>query len=137
MYITVPVQRVSKGFKDISASFQVNPLNFDLIALKNESAIARSLRNLVMTQRGERPFAPTLGSGVNGLLFENIDTITASVLRDEIVQVIESYEPRVSLIDVNVTGNPDENAMNVRIQYRIIGVEVPAQQLTFALQPTR
>ena len=90
-----------------------------------------------MTQRGERPFAPTLGSGVNGLLFENIDTITASVLRDEIVQVIESYEPRVSLIDVNVTGNPDENAMNVRIQYRIIGVEVPAQQLTFALQPTR
>ena len=137
MYITVPVQRVSKGFKDISASFQVNPLNFDLIALKNESAIARSIRNLVLTQPGERPFAPALGSGVNGLLFENMDSITASVLEDEITQVIESYEPRVRLIDVTVTANPDENAMNARIQYQIIGIDVLPQQLTFALQPTR
>jgi len=133
----VPVERVSKGFKDISASFQVNPLNFDLIGLKNENAIARSVRNLVLTQRGERPFAPSLGSGVNGLLFENMDSVTASVLRDEIVEVITNYEPRVELIDVTVTAVPDENAMNVRVQYRIIGIEAPAQQLTFALQPTR
>jgi len=133
----VPAERVSKGFKDISASFQVNPLNFDLIGLKNENAIARSVRNLVLTQRGERPFAPTLGSGVNGLLFENMDSLTASVLRDEIIQVIEGYEPRVQLIDVNVTANTDENAMTVRVQYQIVGVEAPAQQLTFALQPTR
>ena len=133
----MPVERVSKGFKDISASFQVNPLNFDLIGLKNENAIARSVRNLVLTQRGERPFAPSLGSGVNGLLFENMDSVTASVLRDEIVEVITNYEPRVELIDVTVTAVPDENAMNVRVQYRIIGVESPAQQLTFALQPTR
>lgn len=133
----MPVERVSKGFKDISASFQVNPLNFDLIGLKNENAIARSVRNLVLTQRGERPFAPSLGSGVNGLLFENMDSVTASVLRDEIVEVITNYEPRVELIDVTVTAVPDENAMNVRVQYRIIGIEAPAQQLTFALQPTR
>ena len=133
----MPAERVSKGFKDISASFQVNPLNFDLIALKNESAIARSVRNLVLTQRGERPFSPTLGSGVNGLLFENMDDLTSSVLRDEIIEVITNYEPRVELIDVTVTALPDENAMNVRVQYLIIGIEAPAQQLTFALQPTR
>ena len=133
----MPVERVSKGFKDISASFQVNPLNFDLIGLKNENAIARSVRNLVLTQRGERPFAPSLGSGVNGLLFENMDSVTANVLRDEIIEVITNYEPRVELIDVTVTAVPDENAMNVRVQYRIIGIESPAQQLTFALQPTR
>ena len=133
----MPVERVSKGFKDISASFQVNPLNFDLIGLKNENAIARSVRNLVLTQRGERPFAPSLGSGVNGLLFENMDSVTANVLRDEIIEVITNYEPRVELIDVTVTAVPDENAMNVRVQYRIIGIEAPAQQLTFALQPTR
>ena len=133
----MPAERVSKGFKDISASFQVNPLNFDLIGLKNENAIARSVRNLVLTQRGERPFAPSLGSGVNGLLFENMDDLTASVLRDEIIEVITNYEPRVELIDVTVTALPDENAMNVRVQYRIIGIEAPAQQLTFALQPTR
>ena len=133
----MPAERVSKGFKDISASFQVNPLNFDLIALKNESAIARSVRNLVLTQRGERPFAPALGSGVNGLLFENMDSVTATVLRDEIIEVITNYEPRVELIDVTVTALPEENAMNVRVQYLIVGIEAPAQQLTFALQPTR
>jgi len=133
----VPVERVTKGFKDISASFQVNPLNFDLIGLKNESAIARSIRNLVMTQRGDRPFAPTLGSGANGLLFETVDDMTASVIRDEIIQVIETYEPRVDLIDVDVISIPDENAMNVRVQYLIVGINTPTQQLTFALQPTR
>jgi hypothetical protein len=133
----VPVERVTKGFKDISASFQVNPLNFDLIGLKNESAIARSIRNLVMTQRGDRPFAPTLGSGAYGLLFETVDDMTASVIRDEIIQVIETYEPRVDLIDVDVISIPDENAMNVRVQYLIVGIDTPTQQLTFALQPTR
>ena len=133
----MPVERVTKGFKDISASFQVNPLNFDLIGLKNESAIARSIRNLVMTQRGDRPFAPTLGSGAYGLLFETVDDMTASVIRDEIIQVIETYEPRVDLIDVDVISIPDENAMNVRVQYLIVGIDTPTQQLTFALQPTR
>ena len=67
----MPVQRLSRGFKDLSASFQTNPLSNDLIALKNESSIARSVRNLVLTIQGERPFQPTLGTGVNNLLFDN------------------------------------------------------------------
>ena len=69
----MPVQRLSKGFRDLSASFQTNPLSNDLIALKNESSIARSVRNLVLTIQGERPFQPTLGTGVNNLLFDNMD----------------------------------------------------------------
>ena len=67
----MPVQRRSKGFLDLSASFQENPLTNDLIALKNENAIARSVRNLVLTIQGERPFQPVLGTGVSQLLFEN------------------------------------------------------------------
>ena len=133
----MPVERISKGFKDISGSFQINPLNEDLIALKNETAIARSLRNLVLTERGERPFSPNLGCGVNALLFENMDSVTTSVVRDEIIQVIDNYEPRVSLIDVKVDADTDENELFITIQYQVIGAEIRPQELTFALQPTR
>jgi phage baseplate assembly protein W len=82
----VPVQRVSQEFKDISASFQTNPLNNDLIVIKNTTAIARSIRNLILTKRGERPFEPNLGSGVYDLLFENMDKQTATIIRDERTQ---------------------------------------------------
>ena len=133
----MPVERISKGFKDISGSFQINPLNEDLIALKNETAIARSLRNLVLTERGERPFSPNLGCGVNALLFENMDSVTTSVVRDEIIQVIDNYEPRVSLIDVKVDADTDGNELFITIQYQVIGAEIRPQELTFALQPTR
>ena len=120
----MPVERISKGFKDISGSFQINPLNEDLIALKNETAIARSLRNLVLTERGERPFAPNLGCGVNALLFENMDSVTTSVVRDEIIQTIDNYEPRVSLIDVKVDADTDGNELFITIQYQVIGAEI-------------
>ena len=133
----MPVQRLSKGFKDLSASFQTNPLSNDLIALKNESAIARSVRNLVLTIQGERPFQPTLGSGVNRLLFDNMDKLTASAIRSEIRTTIENYEPRVEINEIIVEPDPEGNAMDVTLQYFIIGIDVPEQELTFALEPTR
>ena len=96
----MPVQRVSQGFKDISATFQVNPINYDLIALRNENAIARSVRNLVLTLPGERPFAPVLGSNVSNLLFENFDELTASAIKSEIRTTLDNYEPRIELNSV-------------------------------------
>ena len=133
----MPVQRFSKGFRDLSASFQTNPLSNDLIALKNESAIARSVRNLVLTIQGERPFQPVLGTGVSRLLFENMDKLTASAIRSEIRTTIENYEPRVEINEIIVEPNPEGNAMDVTLQYFIIGIDVPEQELTFALEPTR
>ena len=133
----MPVQRISRGFKDISASFQTNPLSNDLIALKNESAIARSVRNLVLTGQGERPFQPVLGTGVSRLLFENMDKLTASAIRSEIRTTIENYEPRVEINEIIVEPDPEGNAMDVTLQYFIIGIDVPEQELTFALEPTR
>ena len=133
----MPVQRLSKGFKDLSASFQTNPLSNDLIALKNESAIARSVRNLVLTAQGERPFQPVLGTGVSRLLFENMDKLTASAIRSEIRTTIENYEPRVEINEIIVEPDPEGNAMDVTLQYFIIGIDVPEQELTFALEPTR
>ena len=133
----VPVQRLSKGFKDLSASFQSSPLSNDLITLKNESAIARSVRNLVLTIQGERPFQPVLGTGVSRLLFENMDKLTASAIRSELRTTIENYEPRVEINEILVEPDFEGNAFHVTLQYFIIGIDVPEQELTFALEPTR
>ena len=133
----MPVERVSKGFKDLSSSFQTNPLSNDLLGIKNETAIARSIRNLVLTQQGERPFNSILGSKVSGLLFENLDEITGSAIRDEIRTTINNFEPRVNLLEVKVLPNYDSYEYNVTIRYEIVGIDVSAKQLAFALQPTR
>ena len=133
----MPLERVSPGFKDVSMSFQVNPLNSDLIGLKNENAIARSVRNIVFTLPGEKFFDENFGSRISASLFENIDDITANVISDEITQSIERYEPRVDLINVEVFPNFDNNAFDVLIIYDIIGADAPPQELQFALQSTR
>ena len=132
----MPQQRVSQSFKDISMSFETNPLNEDLIALKNTSAIARSLRNIVFTQPGEKFFNPEFGSRVSESLFEVVDEVSTIAIRDEIRSSIINYEPRVNLLDVLVNPNPDENEMNVTIKYEIVGIDIPPQQLDFVLLPT-
>ena len=118
-------------------SFQVNPLTYDLIAIKNQTAIARSLRNLVLTAPGERFFNNGIGSRVNELLFETIDDITASSIKSEIETTIQNYEPRVKLLKTIVSANPDSYEFDVIITYEIVGIDAQAQQLSFALQPTR
>jgi len=133
----MPLERVSQGFKDISMTFQINPLNSDLIALKNESAIARSVRNIVFTIPGEKFFDESFGSNISKSLFENIDDITASIIVDEVRQSIRNFEPRVNLLDVQAFPDFDNNSFNLTIIYEIIGADIPAQQLQFVLQPTR
>ena len=133
----MPLERVSQGFKDLSMTFQANPLNDDLIALKNANAIARSLRNIVFTLPGEKFFNPNFGSRITESLFENIDEISATVIVDEIRESIDNYEPRVELIDVIVNPDYENNGFNVNIVYEIIGIEIPAQELQFVLQSNR
>ncbi len=133
----MPLERVSPGFKDISMTFQANPLNLDLIGLKNENAIARSVRNIVFTLPGEKFFDQNFGSRISATLFENLDDISAGVIKDEINFSIERYEPRVDLIDVEVYPNFDNNNFDVTIIYNIIGADVAPQELQFALQSTR
>ena len=133
----MPLERVSQGFKDISATFQTNPLNDDLIAMKNESAIARSVRNIVFTLPGEKFFDEDFGSDISQALFENIDDISANIIQDQIRDSITNYEPRVRLIDVITKPNFDNNQFDVSIVYEIIGIDVPAQELQFVLQQTR
>jgi len=133
----VPTERVSKGFKDISMTFQSNPLNNDLIGIKNENAIARSLRNIVFTTPGERFFNESFGSRITESLFDNIDEITATIIVDEIRESIDNYEPRVALDDVKAYPNYDNNSFDVIITYEVVGAEVPKQELQFVLQSSR
>ena len=133
----MPAQRVSKSFKDVSMSFKFNPLSGDLISLKNENAIARAVRNIVLTTPGEKLFDPDFGSSVNEILFENVDEITAVSIQDEIRNCFNNYEPRVRLLSVQANADPDNNSFDVIIQYQIIGADVPPQSLQFVLQPTR
>ena len=133
----MPTQRVSKSFKDLSMSFKFNPLSGDLIALKNENAIARAVRNIVLTTPGEKFFDPDFGSSIGEILFENVDEITAVSIQDEIRNCLKNYEPRVDLTDVVVDPNFDENQFDVKITYRIVGIDIPPSELEFALLPSR
>ena len=133
----MPLERVSQGFKDVSMTFQRHPLTSDILALKNESAIARSVRNIVFTVPGEKFFDEDFGSRISQSLFENINDISANIIKNEIKSSLKIYEPRVNVREVEVKPNFDQNEFNVTIIYEIIGADVPAQELQFVLQSTR
>ena len=133
----MPQQRVKRKYKDLSMSFETNPLNDDLVSLSDTTAIARSLRNIVFTQPGEKFFNPDFGSRISESLFENVDNVSALAIKDEIKSSIINFEPRVKLLDTIVVPNPDDNEMVVTIEYEIVGIDIPPQQLEFVLLPTR
>ena len=133
----MPQQRVKRKYKDISMSFETNPLNDDLVSLSDTAAIARSIRNIVFTSPGEKFFNPDFGSRVSESLFENVDNVSALAIKDEIKSSIINFEPRVNLLDTIVVPNPDDNEMAVTIEYEIVGIDIPPQQLEFVLLPTR
>ena len=131
------VTRVSRAFKDISLSFEPHPVTKDLPILKNESAIRRSVRNLVETIPTERFFNPLLGSNVRSSLFDFCDYGTASVIQDQIRVTVENFEPRVANLRVEVSPQPDTNTFEVTVIFDVIGQAFPAQEFTFLLEATR
>ncbi len=131
----MPVERVSKGFKDISLSFLKNPITNDVVVLNNETAIARSVRNIVLTRLNEVFFDPEFG--VQDILFENIDGFTLSTIKTLIESAIKRYEPRVNLLETNVELVIYDNGINITVRYQIIGIDIPPQQLSFAIVNTR
>lgn len=131
------VQRISRAFKDISLSFDKHPVTNDILVLKNEDAIKRSVRNIVNTVPNERLFNPIFGSDVKVRLFDFVDFGTASILEKQIQVAIENYEPRINNLFVDVNPKPDQNEFEITVSFNIIGQEVPAQQFTFILEATR
>ena len=131
------IQRVSRSFKDISLSFEPHPITKDLPVLKNEAAIRRSVRNIVLTIPTEKFFNSLFGSDVRGSLFDFIDFGTASVISDQIETSIENFETRVDNLAIEVTPLPQLNAFDVKVIFDIVGQEFPTQEYSFLLEATR
>ena len=133
----MPATQRSRTFRDISSSFKSNPVTNDVIAITNENAIKRSIRNLVETVNNERPFNSLIGSEVRSSLFQPADRDILSRLELEIETSIKNFEPRVTLKSVLASHPPNSNEITVEIIYDIIGQPLPTQAVTFILQPTR
>ena len=131
------IQRKSRAFKDISLSFSPHPVTRDLPVLVNERAISRSVRNLVETITTERFFISLIGTELRDSLFENFTPLTVTVLEDQIRATIANYEPRVDNVSIEVIGLPDQNDLEVKVLFDIVGLDLPIQSFSFILEPTR
>ena len=131
------IKRISRAFKDISLSFEPHPVTNDLPILKNESAIKRSVRNIVQTIPTEKFFDPLFGSDVYASLFEFVDFGTAATIQSQIEISLDNFEPRIENVTVSVNPQPDDNTFEVDVVYDIIGQEFPVQEYSFLLESTR
>lgn len=131
------VQRISRSFKDISLAFTPHPVTGDIGVIRNERAINRSVRNIIETNLGEKPFDPDFGADIRSQLFELCDYGTASILEDQILTALQNHEPRIDNISARVEPFPDTHTLEVTITYDIIGQEFPTQTYTFIIEATR
>ena len=128
---------ISRKFKDISFSFSKNPITNDILILQNEDAIKKSVINLVRTQVGERFFNSLIGTSLNKTIFElNLEEVT-SYIDEEISNLLNNFEPRVRVREVLAEPDYDSNDLNIKIEYDIVGLPLPTQNIEFLLQPTR
>ena len=127
----------SRAFKDINLSFKRHPVTNDVVTIRDEDAIKRSVKNIIFTILGEKPFEPFFGSVINDALFELNTTLSEIQIQDEIKSSLLNYEPRIDNIIVTVTVVPDTNEMNCVVQYDIVGVPIPAQEVDVILFPAR
>ena len=123
----------SRSFTDLLISMKRNPFTYDVYTVKNDNSIKQSVKNLVLTTPGEKPFQPLVGSRVSQMLFEPLDAFTADTIKDEIINTINQYEPRVQLTSVDVTPIYEGNKLNVTIEYRIGGLPI-VETISFVLQ---
>ena len=115
----------ARSFKDLDLNFTIHPVKKDINTHKNEYAIINAVKNLVLTNHYERPFQPEIGSNIRRLLFENVDTVTASQIEREIVETITNFEPRVQVSKVDVLPDPDNNGFKVELEFFVINNPSP------------
>ncbi len=110
--------------------FDLNPISGELGRVTNEKSVIRAMKNLITTNRGERPFQPNLGCGLKRLLFEPLDDVTSDLIRTEITTTITQYEPRVKLILVDVQPQEQSDAYIISITFSM--VNQPSDVLRFS-----
>jgi phage baseplate assembly protein W len=122
---TTPQTAKPLVYSDFYSNFDLEVVKKDLLSYKNEDSVKRSIRNILLTDRGERFFNPTFGSDIRKMLFENFSPSTEQVVADLIKTAIGNHEPRANVIDVNVSGNPDQNSMYINIVFSVINKAEP------------
>ena len=127
----------SKAFKDINLSFKRHPVTNDVVTIRDEDAIKRSVKNIIFTILGEKPFVPLFGSVINQSLFDLNTNLNEIRISDEIKQSLLNYEPRIDNTEVTVSVYPDSNELNCIIQYDIVGIPAPTQEVDVLLFPAR
>ena len=127
----------SRAFKDINLSFKRHPVTNDVVTIRNEDAIKRSVKNIIFTILGEKPFLPLFGSVINQSLFDLNTNLNEIRISDEIKQSLLNYEPRIDNTEVTVSVYPDSNELNCIIQYDIVGIPAPTQEVDVLLFPAR
>lgn len=123
-------------YQDFKKNLEKSPVSNDLTVFKDEDAVKESIKNLILTNRGERLMQPNLGGDIQAMLFENITPSVITLIEDKVRDTIEINEPRAELIDVIVSSNIDDNQVNVRIVFYIKNVEQPISLDVF-LERTR
>jgi phage baseplate assembly protein W len=127
----------SRAFKDINLSFKRHPVTNDVVTIRDEDAIKRSVRNIIFTILGEKPFEPDFGSLMNESLFDLTTNLSEIRISDEITSSLNNYEPRIDNVEVLVQVSPDTNEMNATVQYDITGIPAPTQTVDVLLFPAR
>ena len=115
----------SRKYTDLDLNFRSHPFTKDILLKKGDNSIKQSVKNLVLTRKGEKPFHPEIGSHIYTHLFDNMTVDTVVNIKTTIEDVINTYEPRVVLSSVDVTANPDQNSYDVTIVFRLINESDP------------
>ena len=125
---------ISKKFVDLNPKFDRHPITGDLPTIKNEDAIKQAVKNIVLTIRGEKPFRPFFGASINSALFENFDPVLIDDIALSIEDALAAHEPRVEVTEVEVLDNIDTNALEVTVNYKIVGIPLDQQSLNLVLE---
>jgi len=116
---------IVRDFKDLDLNFNIHPIRKDISKSIGPMAVVNSIKNLILTNHYERPFQPDIGSNVRRLLFENLDNITATTIKDEIERTIVNYEPRATVKTINVTADYENNGFKVYLEFFIVNQTAP------------
>ena len=127
----------SRAFKDINLSFKRHPVTNDVLTVSDEDAIKRSVKNIIFTILGEKPFEPNFGSVISQSLFDLNTNLNEIRISDEIQQSLLNYEPRIDNVVVTASIYPDSNELNCTVQYDIVGIPAPTQEVDVLLFPAR
>ena len=127
----------SLSFKDLNITFKKHPVTNDVVVSKDASAIKQAIVNLLLTNKGERLMNPEYGSDIRRYLFEPLDYGTANQITGNIKSTIDTFEPRISVLNLRALPNNDDNGFDVEMTYEIRGTDDPPVTVDFFLARTR